>query len=291
MKKIAISLLILLVGYGLFTLSIWQLNDGFSLSHIEGELPRMEGGDLLKEKLPQNFYYLGKGSQCYVFESEDHDLVLKFFRFPRYQLHPLTRYFAHPAFLAEIYDQKRAVKQKKLEALLQSCLIAAHKLPEECGLLSLHLNKSDHLRQTITLHDRLKRPYPLNLDDYVFILQKKGEPTLPYLSRLLDQGCKEEARAALANLAHLLNSRIKKGIYDNDAVIHKNSGFLDGKAFFLDLGGFSFGTTQQEEVVAMTKELKGWLEERDLSLAIELDALLDREAAIGLFDEAISLGK
>lgn len=276
MRKIFVIVLVLGMGYALFAAALWRLTDGFRLAHIQSDAAfslrwEITGQDeaMAKDLLAQKFYYIGKGSQCYVFESTDHDVVLKLFRYPRYRLHPIARYITAPAFVAEIQNARAAVKQQKLDDLFTSCMLAYQELHEETGLVYLHLNKTDHLKQTVVLHDKLRRAYPIAIDDYEFVIQKKGEQIFPYLTRLLIQNKKQEARQALGDLAALLHRRVQKGIEDYDAVIHKNSGFRGQKALFLDVGGFarSAPPNAQEILWRTTKKLRAWLNAQDLQLA------------------------
>jgi hypothetical protein len=61
-----------------------------------------------------------------------------------------------------------------------------------------------------------------------------------------------------------------KGIVDHDAVIEKNSGFVDKKAFFLDIGGFSKENSPlpSSELTHTTAHLLNWLERCDPELAL-----------------------
>jgi hypothetical protein len=283
MRKFLIVLLGLGIGYSLFTVALWRSTDGFCLAHIQSDLTPSSQWEVkdqddreLRQLISQHFYYLGKGSQCYVFESEDRDVVLKFFRYPRYRLNPKTHFIHSPAFLVEIQNQKKEKKEEKLKTLFTSCLLAQQKLKEETGLVYLHLNKTTHLKQKVILHDKLNRTLSIDIDNYEFIVQKRGVQIYPYLSSLLADGKRSEAKQALESLATLLKRRIQKGIADSDAVIHKNSGFRGEKAFFLDVGGFKTISTgdADENLEKTTHQLRSWLRKRDLGLATELDHLL-----------------
>jgi hypothetical protein len=279
--------LLLIAGclFALFVFSVWYLNDGFSLAKIQSDRTfsmewevRKAPLEAIHALLDQPFFYIGKGSQCYVFESEDKQLVLKFFRQDRYRLSKITEYFTCPAFLKDIQQQKKIVKEKKREALFRSCKIAYEDMQEETGLIYLHLNKSYDLKKSVVLHDKLKRSYPIRIDDYEFILQKHGEHIFPYLARLLEQGKKKAAQEALESLVALLSSRLQKGIIDHDPVIHKNSGFRNNQALFLDIGEFEKQTCDnpQEEILEATQQLRLWLQEKDQELASYLQGLLSR---------------
>ena len=288
MRKIIWGALLLCAGYALFSAALLRLTDGFCLSHIQSDLsycPHREtpyhNEVAIQGLLKQNFYYLGKGSQCYVFESEDHDIVLKFFRFPRYRLHALAHHITAPSFLTDILKRRLREKQHKLEALFASCLLASQELRAETQILYLHLNKTEHLKQTVVLYDKLKRPFPIALDAYEFIIQKKGEQIYPYLTRLLQQGKKQEAQEALAHLTAILNTCLHKGIIDNDAMIHKNLGFRNHKAFFLDIGSFERASpTNPDHIIwQTTQRLRTWLHAHDPDLTTSFEQILRNSSA------------
>jgi hypothetical protein len=274
-RFVLVALLMFGSSYALFCVAVWYLTEGFSPDHIQsdgGFSPKWEilGQDegQARELLCQPFYYIAKGSQCYVFLSADQKHVLKFFRHARYRLPPLARYITAPAFLATVQEQKKNIKQKKLEALFASCKLAFMELKEESGLIYLHLNPTTHLQQTVVLYDKLKRAYSIPIDAYTFMIQKKGEHLFPYLTRLLAQGRRHEAKIALSRLANLLSHRIQKGISDNDAVIHKNAGFCGQEALFLDIGGFCLCGPQEHTLWQTTQRFRTWLQKQDPELAL-----------------------
>lgn len=275
-KWILVSLLAISCICSVFFLAVWRLNNGFHIHKMESSLsfsPKWEVSNpstwYLRNLLSQNFYYIGKGSQCFVFESEDKEFILKFFRHSRYRLPKLAELVKAPQFLRDIQDKKRKEKLEQLEALFSSCKIAYECLHEETGLIAVHLNKTHHLKTQVTLYDSLKRSMQIEIDDYEFVLQKRGEQIFPYITALLKKGLKEEAKEALADLASLIIRRSEMKIADNDAVIHKNSGFRNGKAMVLDVGGFSRvqSLDSHEELKQTTKYLKEWLTSQDREIA------------------------
>ena len=287
MRKIIWGALLLFAGYALFSAALLRLTDGFCITHIKSDLDYSSHREsscpnekAIQDLLKQNFYYLGKGSQCYVFESEDHDVVLKFFRFPRYRLHALAQHITAPTFLTDILKSRLREKQHKLHALFASCRLANHELAKETQILYLHLSKTDHLKQTVVLYDKLKRPFPISIDAYAFIIQKKGEQIYPYLTRLLQQGKMQEAQEALARLTAILTTCLQKGIVDNDAMIHKNLGFRNQKAFFLDIGGFerTLPANPNHILWQTTQRLRTWLNTQDPELASHFEQTLRNSA-------------
>lgn len=85
------------------------LTDDFRLSNITYEMPYQKEWQsppltaLEEEKLAnilaQEFSYLGKGSQCYVFSSKDGRYVLKFFKFKHVRPHWIDQFLPSIDFL------------------------------------------------------------------------------------------------------------------------------------------------------------------------------------------------
>ncbi len=284
---ISIFFIFFATGYFLFLAGIGNLVDGFDVGKISSDLECSPSREVvspphsqIRKILSQNFYYLGKGSQCYVFESEDGQYVLKFFRYPRYRFPWFAKHLSLPPFLSAIQNEHLKTKKKKLNALLKSCKLAYLELREESGLIFIHLNKSTYLDQRIFLYDSLKRVNSVNIDNYEFLIQKKTELLYPYLARLIREGKETEAKEALSDLVTIIIHRFQKGIADNDAVIHKNSGFRNGKAQYLDVGQFikdpkmKNRSVYQVEAKKITKTLRLWLEENDPKLAQFFEEIL-----------------
>ncbi|MFZ0565127.1 MAG: hypothetical protein WAM28_02940 [Chlamydiales bacterium] len=276
------------LGYLFIFAAVQHLSDGFALHKISSELAYSRAretpcfpSEKIKEILSQKFYYLEKGSQCYVFESEDGQHVLKFFRFSRYRLPWFAKHLLLPPFLSELQEQHLQKKEKKLYDLLTSCKLAYKELLEESGLVFLHLNKTSSLNQTVVLYDRLKRPFPIDIDQYEFLIQQKGEPTYSYLSKLIAAKEQNKAVKALQDLVDALTSRFQKKIGDRDAVIHKNMGFRNGKVQYFDVGQFYMDPKVQnpsvykEEIKNIFRPLALWLKEKDPQLALQFEYVLN----------------
>lgn len=266
-----------------FGVGLWRLSDGFSAAKMSAPLPfdpRWEvespSSFQIRLLLSQPFTYIGKGSQCYVFESADKQYVLKFFRLSRYRLPAFQESLTLPPFLAAIQNKRIEEKRLKQEKHFASCTLAYRELKEECGLIYLHLNRTTYLAQNVTLYDNLKRSLSIPIDNYAFLIQKRGEQVYPYLGRLLKEGKTDEVKKALLSLAVLIDKRVEKGIADSDAEIHKNAGFLHGKAYFLDVGQFSKEVETRDREKVMRKLLL-WLESKDSRLAADARIILSSQ--------------
>jgi hypothetical protein len=220
--------------------------DGFALARTSFELPfnaAWETRDAPVD-LKQKFRYLGKGAQSYVFASEDGKYVLKLFR---------TRYF-------------RPHRQKvKLSKEFNSYKIAHDELHEETGLVFLHLNKTHHLQQKITLVDKVGIAHTLDADQTKFLVQKRAKLLYPGLQELAEMGKIEEAKSALSSLVDLLVSRCQKGIFDKDPDLNTNFGLIGSRPIQIDIGRFKKDPSQvdvkvyKNEIIRITDNLHQWL--------------------------------
>ncbi len=264
----------------LFCLGMWYLADGFSLGKMRVDFPNDPRFEVaapstfqIRTILAQPYHYIGKGSQCFVFESEDKQYVLKFFRLSRYRLPAFQQKLVLPPFLAKIQNERVEEKRIKREKLFASCKLAYEELRDETALVYLHLNKTNHLNQNVTLHDNFGRPHTIVIDDQAFMIQRKAQQLYPYLDSLIKEHKRDELRKALISLSSLLNQRQERGIADKDAEIHKNAGFRNGKALFLDVGQF-YRAEEVEDREHIVRKLIAWLEEKDEALAKEASLLL-----------------
>lgn len=283
MKKLCFAFLFLIL-VGTTPLCLYQLNDRFCLGHIQSSLSYDPQWDIpLAEKqeinslLDQPFFYLGKGSQCFVFESHDHQTVLKFFRFERLRILPWIRSLTLPPFLKTIQNKRLAEKENKKQRLFTSCQIAYEELKEECGLLCVHLNPNSCFEKKIAIKDKLGRTYWIEIDRTAFILQRKGTLIYPTLEKWMKEGNLEKAQQGLKDIVALLERRFQKGIVDRDPVLKKNAGFLQEHPIYLDIGEFARDETVKDpafyskEIARMTSQLRRWIEGNYPELIVYLD--------------------
>jgi hypothetical protein len=210
--------------------------DGFSILKVTSSLtPRPEwecSGTL--PPLNQPFVYLGRGVQCYAFSSQDGRYVLKLFR----------------------HDRMR--RAGKLEKTFASYKLAFDAFRAESGLLYMHLNKTHHLNQRVTIYDKLGIAHTLPLDRMEFLLQERADLVYPHLVALMRRGALTEAQEALAQLVRLLVFRAVQGIADKDPNLLTNFGFARGRAIQIDVGRFSRteAPSSREAIIRMTDPLK-----------------------------------
>lgn len=228
---------------------------------IQSHYPYNGAWDVQNPPLPdvfeQRFVYLAAGGQCFAFLSEDGKYVLKFFK------HPL----------------------KKLNRDYSSYKLAMEKLPEETGLLFVHLNKTKNLEKKARIVDKLGIEHRVDLDRHDFILQKRAVMTYPHLLHLVQANDLEGAKEAIDSICALILNRCQKGIHDDDAKIHRNCGFIDNQAVIIDVGRFRPDVrrldpkVQSADLIRCTEKLKAYLEEISPELALYLEEVKCPESA------------
>lgn len=270
----------------------YSFSDGFNLKRIENSFPRKSFESeppstsvrLQMQKIcEQPFTYLGKGSQAYAFESEDKQYVLKLFKC--YHLKPVD--WLHKLPLVGYFDRYRKEqverRDKKLKATLQSYKIARDVIPEECAIIYLQIVPSPHFKQKISFKDKVGRSHTLDLANYGFILQRKAKLIFPTLDKLIKENKTKEAKAMIREILHLLISRSKKGVQDQDPDLHKNAGMIDDRAYCIDIGGFHMNEKIKEknemaaDLKKVTRRLYKHLKSEPSNLAHYLADYIDEE--------------
>jgi hypothetical protein len=226
--------------------------------------------------LDQPFYYLAKGAQSYVFASADGKTVIKFFRI--YHLRPpiwLTA-LQLPLPLQSYKIRKMIEKNLELEKDFQSYKIAFQELKDETGLHYLHLNKTHHLKKSLTIYDKIGIAYQLDLDQMEFLIQKKASLVFPSIEHLINTEGVDAAKEAISALVKLLVKRCEKGIFDKDPDLNTNFGFLHKVPVQIDVGRFRKEQAGQapedyrNEVIRITDNFRQWLDQNHPSLSEHL---------------------
>ena len=249
----------------------YSKTDGFALTKIssplsycsEWETPSSRYNEEVAALLDQPYYYLAKGAQSYVFRSQDDKTVIKFFRI--YHLRPPAWLMALslPLPLQPYKVHKMIQKRMELDKDFQSYQIAFQEMKEETGLLYLHLNKTGHLKKTLTIYDKLGIAHELDLDQMHFLVQKKASLVYPRIAQMVQDEGMEAAKEAITGLVKLLVSRCEKGIFDKDPDLNTNFGFIHNIPVQIDIGRFRKEQEQKEyrdEVMRITDNFRQWLD-------------------------------
>ncbi len=271
----AYRILALIILFMIIRVCYYWASDGFNVQKIENTFPIEEAWNVpppnnqelksLHTICSQKFIYLGKGSQAYAFLSEDGSYVLKLFKC--YHLKPAVWLEKIPLFgkLDEIRNAALAKRRRKIDTSLKSYKIVSEMLQEECGLIYLQILPSTDFHQPITIVDKVKRSYSLDLAHYGFIIQKRADLIYPKLSMWIEEKNINAAKEALQSLIGLIVRRSLKGVQDSDPDLHKNAGLIGTTAIFIDLGSFHYNEAAKTEQVyitdirKITKKLHDWL--------------------------------
>lgn len=268
------------IGLGLLSYgTTFFLNDRFTLSCIQSPYPATASFIFREQQeiaaiFSRPFYYLNHGSQMYAFESEDGHYILKLIRQERLRLFYPPGFSLLPSFEKNIYREEEESKKEKREKLYQSCRIAWNELRNECGLLCIGLGQERLAPFKITLIDKLGKKWVLPLSSTEFILQKKGDLVGPVMEKLIKEKKFSQAEQRIDQLYSLFLLRCQKGIFDIDASISKNTGFLNNQAIYLDIGGFSKNKRMKnpkiysQEILKIGNQFTLWLESQNRELGL-----------------------
>lgn len=248
--------------------------DGFEINNIYSSLsfnPKWQVADKIKDDpwlhtiLNQKFHYLGHGGQCYAFASEDGRYVLKFFKHHLRRVPWLFSNLPLPSNLEYLREKKRNKRENKLIRDFSSYKLCFEKLPEETGLIFVHLNKTIGRLPSVLIADKLNIEHRIALDEVEFVIQKKATLAYTYIDQLMQANRIEEAKKGVASICDLIVKRSQKGIFDEDAKIHRNFGFVNDQAIVVDVGRLKIDLSRQEpqiyhqDLSLITKRFKNWL--------------------------------
>lgn len=179
----------------------------------------------IAQALNQPYRYFGCGGQSYVFFSEDGRYALKLFKHHKYRPSP--------------WSQSKTLKRvQKKERAFTSYKIAFEFLAPITEILYLHLNPTD------TLLPSMIDGHLINLNQYAFLLQKRGELLLTAVNQ-----------TTIDQLIALIDFRCQLGYEDKDAHIETNCGLVDGHVMKIDVGRFALNP-QMATVSMRYKERK-----------------------------------
>ncbi len=239
-------LLISLIFFTIIARTYYRVTDDFRLGNITYEIPHHKEWEIpplppeeeknLQEILSQNFYYLGKGSQCYAFASQDDQYVIKFFKFKHLKPHWFVELLPPLPAFSKYRAQQSTRKQKKLDHLFEGYRLAYEAYRPESALIYIHLNKSHNLHRTLIAYDKIGLKREIDLDQVVFLVQKKGKITRQVLFEDLDAGQVSQAKEHIRQILDFYAAEYNQGLFDKDHGVLHNTGFVNNAPIHLDVG-------------------------------------------------------
>lgn len=234
----------------------YRLTDDFRLSHVMHEMPYNEDWEViptngqrnfLHSLFQQSFHYLGKGAQSYAFISDDGQYVLKFFKFKHLKPNFFVSNLPEAGALGSYKNKNIARKKRQIQSVFDGYKLAYDKHRKESGILFVHLNPSLDLGETALLYDKIGRRHRVELDSYIFVVQRYATTTRELMDEALKRGDVERARGYVRQIIALYLSEYQKGIYDRDHGVLHNTGFAQGRPVHLDVGKLTDAPSMKEQ--------------------------------------------
>lgn len=222
----------------------------------------------VRQVLSQDFDYLGRGSQAFVFASRDGSAVLKLFIFD--SVDSFIHRFFHSLFRMSFNSSYSNRVQKRAVQTLEACRLADQFLQDDTAILYVHLipkqPQGDPYLPTVRLSGPAWKRMNIRLDAFRFVLQKRAD----LLSQSLMQAYLLHDQKRFFNLIDqlnaLLNRRIRCGIMNTDPTLFENFGVIGGRPVEIDFGNFVYcpeiidQKRSQEEKARYTDQLIKWVE-------------------------------
>ncbi|MEI8366283.1 MAG: hypothetical protein WCF65_07670 [Parachlamydiaceae bacterium] len=289
LKKIIVLFLAAAIAYGCGR-AYYAITGGFTVSNITSDLsydPKWETPSLSPEEkqevqhiLNQEFAYLGKGCQAYVFASKDGDYVIKFFKYQRFRPQAWIDLFTFIPFVKSYQDAKVIEKKQKLDKVFISWKIAYENLKNETGVIYIHLNKGGELQQPLSIIDKMGFQNTIDLSQTEYMIQKRAVMLCPAIDQLMINGQSNEASLLIDRLLTMLLLEYGMGYADNDHALIQNTGVLDGFPIHIDVGQFIRNDSvkapkvYKQELYDKTFKFYLWLNDHYPSLADHLKTRL-----------------
>jgi len=264
--KMPFKILLAIVALACLERSIRTQTNGFRLAKTSVDFPYCSDWDIEQETevpaaLNQPYYFLDSGVQCYAFISEDKTTVLKLFKHYHAGLSSkqLRKLFV-PSFLEWMREDILEKRQKRIESIFSSAILAHQKLPEQTGVFHINLNEQSGKYGTLTLYDKIGIRHEIDLNKTPFVLQKKADLLFSYLESHPDQ-----TPEVIDSLFSCIQNRNNLGIANSDPVIDTNFGVSEGKVVEIDVGSFfdnpyiKNSLYSKREIFYETLEFKEWL--------------------------------
>ncbi len=236
----------------------------------------------LNEILSQKFTYYNKGSQAYVFLSEDKKYILKFLKQKKFRP---SSWLAYIPLSFNPYYQQYLFKTQKCRATYAACRTAFLELKKETGLIYVHLNNSHDLSKKVVIFDKNGHQHLVDMDKTTFYVQKRAQLIYSRISELMHNQDVEGAKKIICSVFKLIHFLGEKGVVDNDPILRKNFGLINDIAVQIDVGKLRIDPIRKQnlaykqEVAGITRNFKIWIQKNYPELSDHFDYCLQR--AIG----------
>ncbi len=277
------SLLVLLGIGGGEAIQFWYKIKGANFRQLwvfsgEAKSPGAKSSALPPEFFLGPYRYLGKGHQCFAFESLDGRYVLKLPRIHR----RTVPFWGKCALLPERVRRRIANdRQGRLAFVRESFRIASQEFSEGTSVFYEHFSRTSDLPAPCIVYDLLGRPHAIDLNRTGFLLQEKKPLMMPRLLQALKEQKREEAVRILDAFLELLSTRARLGLFNKDFSFAENFAYEKGVVIQIDVGSFfrrpgvPLSETYEKSIRQGTRHIRKWISQTDEDLLKRFDARLE----------------
>lgn len=232
----------------------------FCLEAIQSGTPMQQEygcGELsaqVSEALSQSYRYIGCGGQCYAFVSEDDKYVIKFFKQKAFAVPKWMERFPLPFLIQPLKEAKVKKRGEHRSKVFAAFKMSFEQLPEETGMLFVHLNRTADLNKKLAFMDAEGKSHLLDLDGLEFVVQKKAEMAFARIDALMNSGDVSGAKEAVFKLLRFHEELYRKGFRNRDPNFRSNCGFIENEPVLIDVGRM----VASEEVKKLEERKKEW---------------------------------
>jgi hypothetical protein len=241
----------------------YKITDGFSLKIVqEAKSFSMEKNDNLNEVnkiLDQPFRYLARGRQSFVFVSDDDKYVIKFLNSRRYDVSLLKHNFIKSKYIKKHYEKRITRFSEDIKALDLAC----KDFKDEAALIFVHPFKTHCFKNNFVFYDKLNRKNEIDLNEVVFILQKKACDVFYTAFEKADDELKNHYILGYLNV---IEKRARALVIDSDLDRkYSNYAVVKDKVITIDIGRTYFDEKLKDpyffnkEIIRSTKTLRRYL--------------------------------
>lgn len=233
----------------------------FALDDPHWQVPiSKEMQELVNDAVKEPLTFLGKGKQCMAFATYDGKYVFKFLlRKPlivKPRFRNLPDYFPYTL----IKDYKVQKREERIQNLYSSFLVSYNTIPDQTGIICVHLNGTKNLFRRIMCIDDDGNPCEFDLDSTQFVVQKRARHVKNVIVELMWHQKVDEAKRCIDQIFQMLYTTAKKGVLDVDQGLIRNNniGLLDDGAIYIDTGKLRASTKIQKKraFIADLKRIK-----------------------------------
>lgn len=216
--------------------------------------------------LSQPFFFLDRGKQSSAFVSKDDLYVIKFLRKKPLVVQEQYENLPNIYPFNLIKERLRKMREVRKKNLFESLRLSYTMIPDETGVIFVHLASSTPFKKTLFLLDADSNPHYLEVDSVQWFLQKKARMIKQVLAELMWQADEQGAKYRIDQIFELLLQCAKKGVADLDPNLIKNDniGFTADRAIYIDIGKLRKKRVTREEFAKSLERLKllsRWLRE------------------------------